>query len=97
MTLAEQNRAKTSEAKFMDGTSQTISFQNFKATYKDEYTQEELDDNLTHAAMIDELQYFNDRVWKFMPLAEARKQYPHGKCVGGRWITHNKGDSQSPA
>ena len=31
-----------------------------------------------------------------MPLTEARQQYPHGKFVGGRWITHNKGDSQHP-
>ena len=52
--------------------------------------------HLVRAAIIDELKYFNDRVWKFLSAAEARKLYPHGTFVGGRWVTHNKGDADQP-
>ena len=40
MKLADQNRAQKTEATFMDGTSKTISFTNFRKSYKDEYTQD---------------------------------------------------------
>ena len=95
-TLHDQNKKKTSTAHYMDGSTKQIHFNNFKPAYKDEYTQETLDENLTHAAIIDEMQYVNDRVWKFMSLAEAKRDYPNGTFLGGRWITHNKGDSESP-
>ena len=38
--------------------------ENFKPRYLDEYTGEVLPADLIHAAIVDELNYFNDRVWE---------------------------------
>ena len=61
--LAEQNRAQKSGANFIDGTSRAIPFSNFKAMHRDECTQVEPDYNLTHAAMVGELNHVNDKIW----------------------------------
>ena len=44
--------------------------ENFKALYHDEYTGEALDPKLLRAAMEDELNYFNDKVWKLTTVDE---------------------------
>ena len=42
---------------------------NFKQSYVDEYTREQLPQDLVKAATIEELKYFNDKVWE---LADAK-------------------------
>ena len=53
---------KTSQIKKTGGGYMNISYDNWKPRYVDEHTGEELNDQLVHAAMIDELDYFNQHV-----------------------------------
>ena len=46
-------------------------------------------------AMLDELSYFNDNVWKGVPLAEAQAD-PEGKLIGTRCVLCNKNDASDP-
>ena len=62
----------------------------------DEYTRETLDVPLTQDAIINDLAYFNDRVWEFMSADEATETFPGGKILGGRWVMSNKGDAVAP-
>ena len=93
--LASKNAARTCKVHYLDGAQRTTTF-DFKPVYKDEYTQEELDPELARAAMMDELQYFNDTVWRFLPKSEADKLYPNATFLGGRCVNHNKGESLNP-
>ena len=45
--------------------------------------------------MLDELSYFNDKVWVGVPLSKALAD-PAGKIVGTRWVLSNKHDSADP-
>ena len=66
----------------------------FKSTYKDEDTSEELPETQIRAAIADELQCFNSHVWEGVPLEEAKRD--HGaKILNSRWVTSNKGDLAS--
>ena len=67
----------------------------FKATYLDEYTREPLPSNLVQAAIKEELEYFNSRVWE---LSDARKVLGDGesKVIRTRWVICNKGDAGRP-
>ena len=56
----------------------------FKDAYKDEYTGEELPMGHVRNAMLDELEYFCDKVWVGVPMEEARND-PDGKIIGSRW------------
>ena len=56
----------------MNGTTQTISIDNFfKDSYRDEYTQEILPGSHLKDAMLDEIDYFNKHVWRVVPLSDA--------------------------
>ena len=68
---------------------------NFKQRYVDEYTGEVLDAKLAHAAIMEELNYFNDRVWHIEEMSEMSK-VPNYVCVRSRWVCCNKGDSKNP-
>ena len=69
--------------------------QNFKDSYKDEYTTEVLPKEETKSAMYDELSYFCDKVFRGVSYDEAM-QDPDGKVIGCRWVNSNKGDAESP-
>ena len=55
---------KTSQIEKTGGGYMNISYDNWKPRYVDEYTGEVLQDQLVRTAMIDELDYFNQHVWK---------------------------------
>ena len=61
----------------------------FKDQYKDEYTCEDLPIGNVRLAMQEELEYFCDKVWVAVPLAEAQAD-PEGKIIGSRWVSCNK-------
>ena len=67
----------------------------FKPQYKDEYTNEFLPFEATKDAMLDELQYFCNLVFRGVDLQEALND-PEGKLVGCRWVNCNKGDLAEP-
>ena len=67
----------------------------FKDSYKDEYTNEELPIGHVKRAMQEELEYFCDKVWVGVPLAEAQND-PDGKIFGSRWVNCNKNDINDP-
>ena len=46
-------------------------------------------------SMFEELQYFCDKVWEAVPLAEAQSD-PEGKIIGSRWVNCNKNDINDP-
>ena len=68
---------------------------NFKDRYLDEYTGELLAPNLIRAAIEDELNYFNSKVWQLSTVSEMEK-VPGHILVRSRWALCNKGDSDSP-
>ena len=73
----------------------SVSYDTWKYMYTDEYTGEILPTALVHAAMIDELDYFNENVWQ----AESKEKalaYPDSILVRCRWVLANKGDSEEP-
>lgn len=63
--------------------------------YRDEYTNEILPPHLIQAAIIEELEYLNSRVWE-MSNVKAMKAFPDSKLVGCRWVLCNKGDATNP-
>ena len=67
----------------------------FRDAYKDEYTGEVLPMGHVRNAMLDELEYFCDKVWVGVPLEEARND-PDGKIIGSRWVNSNKNDINDP-
>ena len=67
----------------------------FKDSYKDEYTGEELPMGYVRNAMLDELEYFCDKVWVGVPIDVARND-PDGKIIGSRWVNCNKNDINDP-
>ena len=68
---------------------------NFKDRYLDEYTGELLAPNLIRAAIEEELNYFNSKVWQLSTVSEMEK-VPGHILVRSRWVLCNKGDSNSP-
>ena len=67
----------------------------FKDSYRDEYTNEDLPLGHVRHAMLDELEYFCDKVWVLVPLEEAQKD-EEGKIIGSRWVNCNKNDINDP-
>ena len=45
--------------------------------------------------MLEELEYFCDRVWEGVPLSDAQLD-PGAKIVGSRWVNCNKNDANDP-
>ena len=68
---------------------------NFKQKYIDEYTGEVLDPVLARAAIMEELNYFNERVWQIEETSRMNNVQDH-VCVRSRWVCCNKGDAQNP-
>ena len=67
----------------------------FKGQYLDEYTGEVLPEALIRAAIVEELNYFNERVWELTTKDEMHK-YKDFIFVRSRWVNCNKGDSEDP-
>ena len=79
---------------FADGSSAPTKYQ-FKPSDKDEYTSEELPKAHVRAAIVDELQHVNNRVWEGVTMDEA-KHGRDGTILNGRFVTSTKGDVQLP-
>ena len=87
---------KVSDAfKMQDGSTIPIKWDKFKPAYKDEYTSEELPTAQTHSAIMEELNYFNDKVWVGVDIKQAQAD-PVGKVISSRWVNCNKGDAANP-
>ena len=72
-----------------------IPYDNWKPQYVDEYTAEVLNDQLVHAAMIDELDYFNLHVWEIDTL-DHMKTVSEYILVRSRWVMATMATLQSP-
>ena len=81
---------KKSKVKKVSGGYLSISHDNWKHAYTDEYTGEILPSQLAHDAMIDELDYFNEHVWEVESLDRV-KHIPDYILVRSRWVMANKG------
>ena len=68
---------------------------NFRERYTDEYTGEMLPPNLIRTAIVEELDYFNSKVWEISSV-DQMAQYPDAVMVKSRWVLCNKGDADSP-
>ena len=68
---------------------------NFRNKYLDEYTGETLEPSLIAAAIREELNYFNQGVWK-IELKTNALQKPDAILVRSRWVLCNKGDNKNP-
>ena len=94
--LAHSNSQRRVIFKYLDGRQISLSLDgNFKPQYKDEYTNEVLPYESAKDAMLDELQYFCDIVFRGVDIKEALND-PEGKLVGCRWVNCNKGDLSEP-
>ena len=69
--------------------------ENYKTKYLDEYTGETLPETLIRAAIREELDYFNDRVWQICTKDDMAKYDDH-IFVRSRWVMCNKGDAEVP-
>ena len=67
---------------------------NFRSKYVDEYTGETLDPSLISAAMREELDDFNSKVWQIETKSNMQKKKDY-VFVRSRWVLSNKGDSQT--
>ena len=67
---------------------------NFRQVYLDEYTREEIPHHLVQQAIVEELNYFNDRVWELSD--KTALSYPQSKTIRTRWVITNKGDNEHP-
>ena len=80
----------------LDGSQRVVHLaDNFKEVHKDEYTSEPLPAQWVHAAMHDEVDYFNSNVWTICHIEVAQAD-PEAKVIGTRFITSNKGDIHEP-
>jgi hypothetical protein len=67
----------------------------FRPRYMDEYTGQVLDPELARNAIIEELDYFNSRVWE-ISTKEEMEAVPGHIYVRSRWVCCNKGDDIMP-
>ena len=67
----------------------------FKARYIDEYTGKVLDTHMIQSAIMEELDYFNDREWEVETKEDMLKNPDH-LLVRSRWVSCNKGDAMNP-
>lgn len=69
---------------------------NFRPRYIDEYTGEVLTPSLIRAAIVEELNYFNDnQIWQLKDLSKV-KASAEAVHVRTRWVLCNKGDASNP-
>ena len=69
--------------------------ENFKPRYVDEYTGEVLDPHLVKIAIMEELNYFNEKVWQIQS-KESMFDVKDHVFVRSRWVLCNKGDAAEP-
>ena len=69
--------------------------ENFKDRYVDEYTGEVLDPTQIKAAIIDELDYFNSKVWQIEHVSDMYGKSDYVR-TRSRWVMCNKGDADNP-
>ena len=94
--LSHTNAQRRVTFKFLNGYSSKIDLnKNFRDKYKDEYTSEMLPQEETKAAILDEIAYFCDHVFRGVTYEEAIND-PEGKIIGSRWVNSNKGDAENP-
>lgn len=80
--------------KYKNGKSQAIDLK-WRDVYRDEYTNDPLPLNHIKEAMLDEIKLLCDEVVEAVDVDEALKDPDH-VLISGRWINHNKGDSDQP-
>ena len=68
--VVPEQKVKTSKIKQTSGGYVNVNYDNWKHMYTDEYTGEIFPSHLAHAAMIDELDYFNEHVWHVESLGQ---------------------------
>ena len=87
----------TSSIKKSSGGSLPINYlpNQFKPKYIDEYTGQVLDPTMAQAAVMEELNDFNDHVWEISTKEEMAQVEGH-ILVRSRWVCCNKGDEESP-
>ena len=68
---------------------------NFKTNYLDEYTGDVLPKKLVTEAIVEELEYFNSKVWEVTDRSDMLKVSGH-IFVRCRWVFCNKGDHENP-
>ena len=83
-----------SKVKKCSGGYLSISYDHWKPEYRDEYTGEILKHELVQDAMRDELDDFNEHVWKVDTLDHA-KTIPDYILNRSRWVLSNKGDEEN--
>ena len=99
MTAEQEANDKLDQNKdtfmMLDGSNIEIHFEDthFKNEYRDEYTTEVLPRHLVREAMVNELQYFNAKVWKGVHPGAQRSETPP---IRVRWVLCNKGDAARP-
>ena len=92
--LRQSNLKRTTTFRMADGSSQVVPLL-FKEVYRDEYTQEALPRSWVESAIQDEIDYFNAKVWRGVPLKQALSD-PSAKIIGTRWAVCNKHDADDP-
>ena len=87
----------TSEVPFTNGKMCQIVYDdnNFRLKYVDEYTGEVLEPSLIKAAIVDELNYFNSKVWQIEHVSDMYKEVDYVR-TRSRWVVCNKGDDSAP-
>ena len=87
----------SSSVPYTSGKNCIISYkpENFKDRYVDEYTGEVLDPAQIKAAIVDELDYFNSKVWQIEHINDMYGKTDYVR-TRSRWVMCNKGDSDNP-
>ena len=83
--------------RYLDGTTKDLSYADlkFRDVYKDDYTGQPMNHQLTKEAIVNEIAYFADKVWR-LTTKEHAMSLPNSKLIGGMWVMTNKGDEESP-
>ena len=72
--MQHKNEGSVTTLTHTDGTRQQIDLQkHVKPHYTDEYTEETIPADWAHDAIQDGLDYFNDKVWRAIPVSDALK------------------------
>ena len=87
---AKENRGMTTALRMADGSLRVVPLQqNFRPSYKDEYTNIQLPSSWVQEAIREELQYFNDNVWVGVPIEDALGDR-EAKLISVRWVSCGK-------
>ena len=83
--------------RYLDGSTKNMTFDQlkFKDVYNDDYTGQPMHHRLTQEAIVNEIVYFADKVWRLTTRDHA-ETLPDAKVIGGMWVMTNKGDEEAP-